>query len=123
MKKLIKTTFKVSVFMLLLIGHNLPIFGQMPLTSGPNVIVNETNLAPLIIGGSSLVIGAGSYLYLKNRGPKIIVMEHLPTYLLRRNILPTEDAINLMYDLNPSLNETDLIRANRKLVNPDFPDH
>lgn len=123
MKKPFYSTFKICVFMLIILGHSLPVVGQRPLTSGPNFVTPpEPNYTPVIIAGSSLVAGAGSYLYLKNRGPKIFVMEHLPTYLLRRNILPTQDAIDLMYDLNPNLNKSDLIRANRKLVNPDFPE-
>lgn len=121
MNKPSKKHVRVYLLILILLTSHLGASAQRPPTSGPNPD-DDRNLTPYIIAGSTLVLAAGSYFYLRSRGPKIAVGEHLPNYLLSRNILPTTDAINLMYRLNPSLANKDLIRVKRKLVNPDFPE-
>lgn len=99
-------------------------FGQRPPTSGPNLTSfnqDEDSFSPLLILAGGVLVGAGTYITVKHRGPKILVFEHLPTYLLNRNYLPSEDALNLMYRLNPELDSSDVIRSNKKLNLPDFP--
>lgn len=120
--KLIKS-LKVYLLVVLFLASNSGVFAQKPPTGGPNPEDPPKDLLPYIIaGGSSIALGVATRFYLKNRGPKVAVKEHLPTYLLDRNILPTPDALQLMYSLNPRLNNVELIRAKRKLVNPDFPE-
>ncbi|MBD3628239.1 hypothetical protein [Cyclobacterium sp.] len=120
MKKPKYLTSKICFFMLILLIHHLTVFGQRPPTSGPNP--EDSNLTPFIIGGSGLVVAAGSYFYLKSRGPKIPVTDNLQDYLWRQNIMPTPDALNLMYALNPGLRSQDMMRKKKKLVEPEFPE-
>ncbi|MDN3687453.1 hypothetical protein [Cyclobacterium jeungdonense] len=120
MNKPTTPSFRVFLFLLVLLSHHLMVFGQRPPTSGPNP--DETNLTPFIIGGSGLLMAAGSYLYLKSRGPKIPVTDNLRDYLWRQNIMPSPDALDLMYELNPSLSGKELMREKRKLLTPEFPE-
>lgn len=121
MNKQSKKYARAYLLILILLTSHLGASAQRPPTSGPNPD-DDTNLTPYIIAGSGLALAAGSYFYLKSRGPRMAVGEHLPNYLLSRNILPTTDAINLMYALNPRLKNKELMRVKRKLVNPDFPE-
>jgi hypothetical protein len=122
--KLIKS-LKVYLLVLLFLTSSPGVFAQRPPTGGPNPPPTKTdkiNLLPFIISGGGIALGVATRMYLKNRGPKVAVREHLPTYLLNRNILPTPDALQLMYTLNPGLHNVEVIRANKKLVHPDFPE-
>lgn len=93
---------------------------QRPPTGGAAPIEDDgINPAVYIAGG--VVIGAATYLYIKSRSPKIPVASHLPDYLRSHQIMPNPDAIELMYALNPSLNNIELIRSNKKLNLPAFP--
>ena len=121
MNKPSKNYISVYLLILILLASPISASAQRPPTSGPNP-ADERNLTPYIIAGSTLVLAAGSYFYLRSRGAKIAVGEHLPNYLLSRNILPTTAAINLMYRLNPILANKDVIRVKRRLINPDFPE-
>lgn len=101
-------------------------FGQIPPTCCPDPEPHTqpddpSNLTPYIIAAGGLVVAGGTYLYIKKKGPRIPIEEHLSSYLLARNILPNEDALNLMYSLNPSLNGKEQIRENKDLVDPIFP--
>lgn len=120
MKKPPYPTGRICFFMLILFAHHLTAVGQRPPTSGPNP--DDTSLTPYIIGGSGLVVAAGSYFYLKSRGPKIPVTDNLQDYLWRQDILPTPDALHLMYELNPGLIGQDMMRKKKKLVDPEFPE-
>ncbi|WP_162342592.1 hypothetical protein [Cyclobacterium salsum] len=120
MKKLTTPSFSVFLFLLVLLSHHFIAFGQRPPTSGPNP--DETNLTPYIIGGTGLLMAAGSYLYLKSRGPKIPVTDNLRDYLWRQNIMPSPDALDLMYELNPSLRGKELMREKKNLLTPEFPE-
>ncbi|SHN19955.1 hypothetical protein SAMN04488057_11054 [Cyclobacterium lianum] len=120
MKTPSNSSLSACFFMLILLTHHLMVFGQRPPTSGPNP--EDSNLTPFVIGGSGLLVAAGSYLYLKSRGPKIPVRDNLQDYLWRENIMPTPDALHLMYALNPGLRGQDLMRKKKKLVEPEFPE-
>ncbi|WP_439483087.1 hypothetical protein [Cyclobacterium plantarum] len=120
MKKPKYLTARICFFMLILLTHHFTVFSQRPPTSGPNP--EESNLTPFIIGGTGLVVAAGSYFYLKSRGPKVPVTDNLQDYLWRQNIMPTPDALNLMYALNPGLRGQDMMRKKKKLVDPEFPE-
>ncbi|WP_194973116.1 hypothetical protein [Aquiflexum lacus] len=113
-----------SIF-LVLFWTCLEIFAQRPITSGPNPLSTtppDDDFPFLIVAGGA-VVAAGSFLTVKKfRAPKIFVVEHLPTYLLNRNFLPNQDALNLMYGLNPELDSGDVIRSNKKLRMPSFPE-
>ena len=110
------------LLILVLLAGSFHTFAQRPPTSGPNSFPEEeSNLSPLIFVGGGVALGAVTYLYVKSRGAKLPVGVHLENYLLDRNILPTADAIGLMHELNPSLNNKEVMRAKKKLVNPDFP--
>ncbi|MEX2591939.1 MAG: hypothetical protein WD426_04135 [Anditalea sp.] len=116
----LKKSAKVYLLILILLTSHFGAFAQRPPTYGPNP-PEPTNLVP-IIAGSGILLGAATYFYVKHRGPKIAIQDHLPMYLLNRNILPTPDAINLMHELNPRLSKKKIMRANKKLVNPEFPE-
>lgn len=113
-------TVSACFFMLILLFHALNVFGQRPPTSGPNP--DDTNLTPYFIGGGGMVVAAGSYLYIKSRGPKIPVTGNLRDYLWRQNIMPSPDALNMMYELNPSLKGKELMREKKNLITPEFPE-
>lgn len=114
---------KICVLVLVLFTYTLNIFAQIPPTCCPDPlpVEDDFNSTPYVIAAGGLVVLGGSYFYLKNKGPKIAIQDHLPSYLLSRNILPNEDALSLMYSLNPSLDGKENIRENKKLVVPDFP--
>jgi hypothetical protein len=95
---------------------------QRPPTGGASPInEDDSSISPavFIIGG--VVLGAGTYAFVKTRGVNMPVAEYLPNYLLAHNILPNEDAIELMYAINPSLKDMPEIRSKKKLNLPDFP--
>ncbi|WP_200979632.1 hypothetical protein [Echinicola sp. 20G] len=95
---------------------------QRPPTGGSAPIESEDkgiNPVVFIVGG--IAIGAASYAIVKSKGAKIPVSAYLPDYLLAHNILPTSDALNLMYKLNPSLNNQQEIPKKSKLKLPEFP--
>lgn len=117
----LKKSTHFYLLILVLLTSNLSAYAQKPPTGGPNPSPDPTNLVPIIAGGG-IALGAATYFIVRNRGPKIAVHEHLYTYLLDRNILPTPDAVDLMHELNPRLNNREVMRANKKLVDPDFPE-
>jgi hypothetical protein len=93
---------------------------QRPPTGGAAPVEdNGVSPAVFIVGG--VVIGAASYFYIKSRSPKIPVASHLPDYLRSHQIMPNPDALELMYALNPSLNNIEVIRSSKKLNLPSFP--
>ena len=93
---------------------------QRPPTGGATPVEDEgVGPAIFIIGG--VAIGAASYLYLKSQNPKIPIASHLPDYLRSHQIMPNPDALELMYAINPSLNNAEVIRSNKKLKLPSFP--
>jgi hypothetical protein len=131
MLKLIKSYLLVLV----LLTRSLGAFAQVPPTGGPNPSPTPpppgfpTVLYPVM----GFVASATSYYigyYVKNKsapdilikfGHQIPVNTFLASYLLRQGILPTPDAFNLMYALNPILKPGKMIRQKQKMVNPDFP--
>ncbi|WP_158267461.1 hypothetical protein [Adhaeribacter arboris] len=113
---------KIYFLVLVLLVQSVSVMAQKPPTGGPNPSPPGPNLTPILIGGGVALGGAASLYMLKLRGPKIPVRDYLPTYLLRHNILPTPDALDLMQKLNPRLNRSEVIRARQKLNNPDFPE-
>ncbi len=111
--------FSMIIFSL---GNSFNATAQRPPTGGPSPIIDDDpsiNPVVFIIGG--VVIGAGTYALIKTRGVNLPVAEYLPNYLLAHNILPNEDALDLMYELNPSLRDMSEIRSKKKLNLPDFP--
>ncbi|WP_026968064.1 hypothetical protein [Algoriphagus terrigena] len=103
--------------------QNFQAFAQRPPTGGAAPIAEEDesiNPAVFIVGG--VVIGAASYLLFKSRSPKIPVANHLTDYLRSNQIMPNPDALELMYAINPSLNNIEEIRTNKKLNLPSFPE-
>lgn len=108
----------------LLINSLSSVYAQNPPTGPPNT-ENESSsqIAPAvypIVGG--IAVGVVTYLLVKKPTPKNAGNEGIETYLLSKNILPTKDAINLMYTLNPSLPQKGAVPAKTKLTYPDFPD-
>ncbi len=99
----------------------LPCFAQRPPTSGPNP-PESSGISPILLIGGGAAIGTASLLHFRSRrGVKLPISERLPTYLLSRNYLPTIDALNLIYWLNPELDSNEYIKATKKLVLPSFP--
>jgi hypothetical protein len=100
----------------------LACLAQRPPTSGPNPS-EPSGISPLLIIGGGAALGTASLLHLRSkRMTKLPLSERLPTYLLSRNYLPTTDALNLMYWLNPELDSNEHIKANKKLIMPSFPE-
>lgn len=115
------------VFMLIWssIFHSFQVAAQRPPTGGsapPPIQSEEDNgISPIVFIVGGLALGAATYVLVKPKGVKIPVSQHLPNYLLANNILPNQDALELMYELNPELKDMPEIRSKKKLTLPDFP--
>lgn len=113
-----------ALLSVILFIYSLPsVYAQNPPTGPPNADNESSEIAPAvypIVGG--IAVGVVTYLLVRKPTPKIAGNEGIETYLLSKNILPTKDAINLMYALNPSIPQKGALPAKTKLTYPDFPD-
>lgn len=125
MLQLIKRLIFHSLILMTFLVHVFQSFAQRPPTGGaaPLNEKDDSSINPIVfVIGGAVVIGAASVLIVKSKGPKIPVAEHLPSYLLAHNILPNEDALELMYEINTSLKDVPEIRSKKKLDMPEFPE-
>ncbi|RDC62698.1 hypothetical protein [Adhaeribacter pallidiroseus] len=113
---------KVYLLVFVLMAQSLGLMAQKPPTGGPNPKPPPPPPIGLIIAATGVALGGAGLYTFKLRGPKIPVGDYLPNYLLRHDILPSPDAIQLMHQLNPKLNRTNVIRTKTKLKNPDLPE-
>lgn len=121
-RKYLKSYFLLLIFVL----KSLTGFGQKPPTGGnglpplpPN---NDKSNFPIIYPVIGLgVAGLVYYLVKKHKPQQVFATESLKSYLLKHSILPTTDAFNLMYLLNPELNNSPIIPKKFHIKDPDFP--
>ncbi|MXV50320.1 hypothetical protein GS399_04995 [Pedobacter sp. HMF7647] len=88
--------------------------------SGPSSDDKSSIVLPVVAG--AVVAGTAAYFIFKKKPVKIPPRERVTTYLYKNNIQPTQDAINLIFALNPSIPRQDNIPSNYKLKGPDFPE-
>lgn len=93
-----------------------------PPTGGPGPSNDDNKFPTILYPAIGVAALAGGYLLFKKQPAGIPPGEHIRSYLWRHNILPTADAYELIYALNPGLKNRDLIPKNYKLIEPDFPE-
>lgn len=124
-RKYLKGYFLLLIFLF----KSLSGFAQKPPTGGnglpplPPSEGNGKSNFPIIY--PAIGLGAAGVVYLltkKHKSQQVIPTESLKNYLLRHYILPTTDAMNLMYLLNPGLNHSPTIPKKFQMKDPDFPE-
>lgn len=116
---------KAYCLLCLVFTHTLAAVAQRPPTGGPNPPTGPTGTkcksCPVIFKAAGVAVaGAASYFTLRHFRT-VPTGEQLATQLRRRGILPTADALNLMYTLNPGLKNQASMRRSRKLAWPELP--
>lgn len=125
MFRFIKQVVFHSLILMTLLVHVHNTYAQRPPTGGAAPLNEEedSSINPLVfVIGGAVLVGAATVLIVKSKAPKIPVAQQLPSYLLAHNILPNEDALDLMYQINPSLMNMPEISPKKKLILPDFPE-
>ena len=96
----------------------------LPPTAGtpPSDDGGDSNFPTVLYPAIGAVVVGSAYYLLKKRPSSLPATQHLDVFLLDNNILPTPDAYDLVYALNPTIKGLNPIPSKYKITKPQFPD-
>jgi primosomal protein N'' len=96
----------------------------LPPTAGtpPSDGGGDSNFPTVLYPAIGAVVVGSAYYLLKKRPSSIPATQHLDVFLLDNNILPTPDAYDLVYALNPTIRGLNPIPSKYKITKPQFPE-